>query len=154
MQAVSRLQHLVPATAVLVLAITVAWLSFTREPAAAFLFPRIIGSIMLLLAAWNFTRALLGMARVGDGLTLPVALNIAPGLLVMLVLVYFAAKFLGFYSAAWLAFLGVYSLYDPASHASASVWLRRLLITTAFMMVIYALFTLLLKVQTPRGLWF
>lgn len=150
---ISRVQHLIPATAVLALAITVAWLSFTREPADAFLFPRMIGSVMLLLAVWNFIRALLGMAKVGDGLTRDGVLSIAPGLCIMIVLVYFAARYLGFYSASYLAFLGIYSLYDPASHASAAAWVRRVLVTTAFMSVIYALFSLLLQVQTPRGLF-
>jgi hypothetical protein len=56
------------------LAATVTWLSFTREPADAFLFPRIISVVMVLLAAWNFARAALGLARVGAGFLIhPVA---------------------------------------------------------------------------------
>lgn len=149
----SRTQHLVPAAAVLVLAITVAWVSFTREPSEAFLFPRMIASVMLLLALWNFIRASLGMARVGEGLTRQEVGVIAPGLCVIVLLVYVAARYLGFYSASWLAFLSIYSLYDPASHASPAVWVKRVLITTAFLCVIYALFSLLLQVQTPRGLF-
>jgi hypothetical protein len=150
----SRLQHLVPASAILALALTVAWLSFTREPGDAFLFPRLIGVVMLLLAVWNFLRAVLGMARVGEGLSLTTLGNIAPGLLVLLVFVYVAAKALGFYAASWTAFLCLYSLYDPASHLAARTWLKRVVVTTAFMAVIYALFSLLLKVQTPRGMFF
>lgn len=151
---VSRTQHLIPATIILALAATVAYLSFIREPADAFLFPRMISSVMLLLSLWNFLRALLGMARVGDGLTLKTVVNITPGIVVMSVFVFFAAKFLGFYAASCAAFFCLYSLYDPASHLQASSWLKRLLITVAFMAVIYALFSLLLKVQTPRGLFF
>jgi len=30
---ITRVQHLIPATVILVLALSVAWLSFTREPA-------------------------------------------------------------------------------------------------------------------------
>jgi len=150
----SRLQHLLPATLVLILAVTVTWLSYTREPSDAFLFPRLISSVMVLLAIWNFLRALFGLAKVGDGLSGQTMLRIFPGVLVMLALVYFAAKTLGFYVASFLAFLCVYSLYDPASHLSAKSWIKRLVITAGFMVVIYALFTLLLKVQTPRGLYF
>ncbi len=151
---VSRAQHLIPAIAILALALIVAWLSYTREPAAAFLFPRLIGSVMLLLALWNFVRALLGMAKVGDGLRGTAVLNLLPGLVLLLVFVLFAAKYLGFYAASTAAFFGVYSLYDPASHLSLRSWLKRLVITIGFMAVIYGLFSLLLKVQTPRGLFF
>lgn len=149
----SRWQHLVPATLVLVLSLTVVWLSYTREPADAFLFPRLISSVMLVLAIWNFARALFGLARVGDGLTSGTLMRIAPGIAVMAVLVFLAAKALGFYAASYTAFLCVYSLYDPASHRKPGTWFKRLVITTGFMLVIYALFTLLLKVQTPRGLF-
>ncbi len=149
----SRVQHLVPGVIILVLAATVAYLSFTREPADAFLFPRFISSVMLLLAVWNFIRAFLGMARIGDGLSAPVVRNILPGVVIMSVFALFAAKYLGFYLASWFAFLSVYSLYDPASHLNVKTWARRVFVTTAFMAVIYCLFTLLLKVQTPRGLF-
>jgi hypothetical protein len=151
---VSRAQHLIPAAAILVLAVTVAWLSFTREPADAFLFPRIIGSVMLLLAVWNFTRAFLGLAKVGEGLSRTTMVRMAPGIIVMLIFVYFAAKALGFYVASYLAFVGIYSLYDPASHLSVHSWVKRTLVAAAFMFIIYCLFSLLLKVQTPRGLFF
>ena len=146
-----RAHHLVPAVLVLVLAGWVAWLSFTREPAGAFLFPRLIGSVMLALALWNVARAALGLSRVGDGLTLGGVATIAPGVLIMLALVLFAAKALGFYAASTLAFFALYSFYDPAPHTAWRSWARRLVVTLAFMLVIYCLFTLLLKVQTPRG---
>ena len=151
---VTRNQHLLPAIVILLLAITVVWLSFTQEPAAAFLFPRLIGSVMLLLAVWNFIRAVTGMARVGDGLNSKTAISLLPGVVVMIVFVLFAAKYLGFYVAATIAFLSLYSLYDPASHLRAQSWAKRMLVTAGFMAIIYALFSLLLKVQTPRGLFF
>ncbi|MFK8082605.1 MAG: tripartite tricarboxylate transporter TctB family protein [Granulosicoccus sp.] len=150
----TRAQHLVPASIILALALSVAYLSFTREPAAAFLFPRFIGSVMLLLALWNFLRAVLGMARIGDGLSAHVVRNLLPGVVLMSVFALFAAKYFGFYVASWVAFFSVFSLYDPASHLAVASWVKRVLITTLFMSVIYCLFTLLLKVQTPRGLFF
>jgi len=150
----NRLQHLLPAALVLILAVTVTWLSFTREPSDAFLFPRLISSVMIVLAIWNFIRAFLGLAKVGDGIEGQTVIRILPGIVVMIVLVYFAAKLLGFYVASFLAFLSVYSLYDPASHTAPKSWIKRLIITAMFMTVIYALFSLLLKVQTPRGLYF
>ena len=149
-----RIQHLFPAAMVLMLAAAVTWLSYTREPSDAFLFPRLISSVMIVLAIWNFVRAALGLAKVGDGIEGKTILRILPGVVVMIVLIYFAAKSLGFYVASFLAFLCAYSLYDPASHAAPRSWIKRLIITAVFMAVIYALFTVLLKVQTPRGHYF
>lgn len=149
----TRLQHLIPAVVILALSLTVAYLSFTREPAAAFLFPRFISAVMLLLAVWNFIRAALGVARVGDGLSNRLLMNLLPGVALMSVFVLFAAKYFGFYAASWVAFFSVYSLYDPASHLSINSWIKRLVVTSVFMIVIYCLFSLLLKVQTPRGLY-
>ena len=149
-----RVQHLVPAIAILVLAIVVAWLSYTREPAGAFLFPRLIATVMLVLAIWNGARVALGLARVGDGLDVKEAIAILPGVIVMLVYVLIAAKWLGFYVASFATFIILFSLYDPSSHLKSGTWLRRVAIAAGFMLVMYGLFSMLLKVQTPRGLYF
>ncbi|MEE9333692.1 MAG: tripartite tricarboxylate transporter TctB family protein [Granulosicoccaceae bacterium] len=149
----NRAQHIVPAILVLLLAGTVAWISFTREPADAYLFPRLIAGAMLILATWNFIRAAAGLAKVGGGVNAKELLAILPGLLVMVVFVFFAAKKLGFYVASITAFFVLYSLYDPSPHTKPMVWLKRVVISLMFMAVIYGLFTLLLKVQTPRGMF-
>jgi len=77
-----------------------------------------------------------------------------PGVVMMTFFILFAAKYFGFYAASFVAFLSVYALYDPASHLSIASWVKRLLVTSGFMLVIYGLFALLLKVQTPRGMFF
>ena len=92
----ASLQHVVPATLVLVLAVTVAWLSYTREPSDAYLFPRLISTVMLLLAVWNCCRAFLGLARVGEGLSMNTVRHIAPGLLVLSVFCLCCCKIAGF----------------------------------------------------------
>lgn len=148
----TRTQHSVPALAVLAVAALVTWLSFTEEPADAFLFPRVISVFFLGLALWNAYRALAGLARVGGGISASTALSIAPGLAVALAFVFWGATTLGFYTAGTLAFFAIYTLYDPAPLTSPSAWLKRAAVTAAFMAVIYALFTLLLQVQTPRGM--
>jgi ABC-type multidrug transport system permease subunit len=148
-----RMQHLVPATLVLALAATVTWLSFTREPADAFLFPRIISVVMVLLAAWNFARAALGLARVGAGFSYTQLLRLLPGVLVMCVYVFFAARWLGFYTASLATFVAIYALYDPAPHTALTSWLKRVAIAAIFIAIMYLLFSVLLKVQTPRGLF-
>ena len=104
-----RIQHLVPATIILVLGIWVAWISFTQEPSGAFLFPRLISVIMVLLAVWNFSRAALGFAKAGAGFYAYEIRNILPGLVVAAIYVFFAAKMLGFYVASIATFLIIYS---------------------------------------------
>ena len=149
----SRSQHLLPASTILLLAAAVAWLSYTQEPAAAYLFPRLIAAVMLVLAIWNFARAVLGLAKTGSGFDAFTLRNIIPGIIIAGILMFWAAKALGFYGASTIAFLAAYSLYDPAPHSSLKSWVKRLAVTAAFMPVMYGLFALLLRVQTPRGLW-
>lgn len=149
----ARLQHLVPGLAVAGLAGAVTWLSFTQEPADAFLFPQLISCVFLALALWNLARAVLGLSRVGAGIQRQTALAILPGLAVMLVCGYWAAKALGFYLASTLTVFVLLTLYDPAPLAEPRGWLRRIAITAGVIAVIYGLFALLLKVQTPRGLF-
>ena len=147
----SRAQHIVPAGLVLAVAALVAWLSFTQEPAEAFLFPRVVAVAFVGLAVWNFARAAMGLARVGGGIDSATALAVLPGLAVVAIYVFWGARALGFYTASTLAFFALYSLYDPAPWSAGRAWARRILVTAAFMGVIYALFALVLQVQTPRG---
>ena len=150
----SRTQHVVAATIILVVGAVVAWLSFTQEPAEAFLFPRLVAVFFVLFATWNFVRAATGLAKIGEGLRATTSLNILPGLAVALFYVFVAAEWLGFYTSSTLAFLIIFTLYDPVPVTDARGWVRRIYVTVLFMAVIYGLFTLLLKVQTPRGLLF
>ena len=152
MSTAKRLQHLLPNAVITALAAVVTWISFTQEPAAAYLFPRLISVIMLGLSVWSLARAVLGMSRAGTGLTAETALNLAPGLVLILLYVFWAAKTLGFYASSSLAFFLLFTIYDPTPLTSLRGWAKRIVITAAFMAVIYALFTLLLQVQTPRGI--
>ena len=154
MMKTDRLQHLIPATIIFGLAAVVVWLSFTQEPAGAFQFPRVISIVFILLAIWNFIRAATGLARVGRGIERSEAMNILPGMIVMLLLVFWGAKALGFYVASTIAFFAVYSLYDPAPISSIKDWLKRAVVTLVFMTIIYVLFSMVLQVHTPRGMFF
>jgi len=150
----SKLQHIIASSIVMLVAAMVTWISFTQEPADAFLFPRLIAIFFIGLAVWNFIRAISGLAKVGEGLDLTSFKNIIPGLLVMGIYVFFAAKALGFYLTSTIAFLLIFTIYDPARLDDGKAWLKRILVTLAFMVVMYGLFAMLLKVQTPRGIWF
>ncbi|MGK7752236.1 MULTISPECIES: tripartite tricarboxylate transporter TctB family protein [unclassified Roseovarius] len=149
-----RTQHIIASGLVAFVGIWVAWLSFTGEPARAFLFPRIISVVFVALALWTFGKALLGKTRVGPGLSVIAMRNILPGILVLLVYVFWAAPTLGFYTASTIAFFILLSLYDPAPHGEPSTWVKRVLITAGFLAVMYGLFALLLGVFTPREILF
>ncbi|MEO1779596.1 MAG: tripartite tricarboxylate transporter TctB family protein, partial [Pseudomonadota bacterium] len=106
------------------------------------------------LALWTFGKAVMGRTKVGNGLDARALRNILPGLIVALVLVYWAAKGLGFYTATTLAFFILLSLYDPAPHGAVKTWIKRALITAGFLAVMYGLFAGLLNVFTPREIFF
>lgn len=147
-----RVPGILPTGAVLLLACVVAWFSFTAFPAEAFLFPRLIAVAFLGLAVWAFARTALGLARAGSGLTGALLMRLAPGLAVMVVQIFWAAKAVGFYTSSCIAFLVILSLYDPAPRNRIGTWARQIGITLAFMAAIFVLFDLLLQVQTPRGI--
>lgn len=149
----SRTQHLIASSAILAAALVIAWLSFTREPAEAFLFPQLIAVFFVILALWNFLRAFLGLSKIGEGMTSGTALAILPGLLVTLIYVFWAARTFGFFVSSTVAFFLLYSIYDPEPVTDGRAWGKRVIVTTIFMAIIYGLFALLLKVQTPRGLF-
>lgn len=149
-----RTQHIIASGLVAAVGVAVTYVSYTQEPAAAFLFPRLISSVFVVLALWTFGKALLGRTKVGNGLDTRAMMNILPGLIVALVLVYWAAKGLGFYTATTIAFFILLTLYDPAPHNAAKSWIKRVLITAGFLAVMYGLFAGLLNVFTPREIFF
>lgn len=149
-----RSQHIIASGLVAAVGITVTYLSFTQEPAAAYLFPRIISTVFVVLALWTFGKAVLGRTKVGNGLSADAMGRILPGLVVALIFVFWAAKAVGFYTASTVTFFLLLSLYDPAPHTEFKTWIKRILITAGFLVVMYGLFALLLNVFTPREVFF
>ena len=149
-----RTQHIVASGLVAAVGIWITYVSYTAEPAAAFLFPRIISTVFVVLAIWTFGKALMGRTKVGNGLTADALKSILPGLIIALVFVYWAAETLGFYTASTVAFFILVSLYDPAPHGEVKSWIKRCLITAGFLAIMYGLFALLLNVFTPREIFF
>ena len=149
-----RTQHIIASGLVAAVGIVVTYISYTQEPAAAFLFPRLISTVFVVLALWTFGKALLGRTKVGNGLSRQAMANILPGLIVALVFVFWAAKTLGFYTASTITFFILLSLYDPAPHGEVKTWIKRVVITAGFLAVMYGLFAMLLNVFTPREIFF
>lgn len=149
-----RAQHIIASGLVAGVGVSVAYLSYTQEPAAAFLFPRLISTVFVVLALWTFGKAVMGRTKVGNGLSGEAMRHILPGLIVALIFVFWAAKTLGFYTASTITFFILLSIYDPAPHDLAKTWIKRALITAGFVAVMYVLFAMLLKVFTPREIFF
>jgi len=80
--------------------------------------------------------------------------NLAPGLAVSLIYIFWAAKGLVFYTATTGAFFILLSLYDPAPHGEVKTWIKRAVITAVFSTVMYLLFAQLLNVLTPKEVLF
>ncbi|SHJ51118.1 Tripartite tricarboxylate transporter TctB family protein [Shimia gijangensis] len=150
----SRFQHIIPSGLIFAVGCWIAFVSFTQQPAEAFLFPRLIASVFVVLSGWTFGKALLGKSRVGVGINRHMILNLTPGLFIAGIYVFWAAKFFGFYTASTAAFFILFSLYDPSPHSEVKTWVRRAITTAVFMLVMYGLFSLLLKVYTPREILF
>ena len=149
-----RTQHIIASGAVAAVGVWVCYISYTQQPAQAFLFPRMIATVFAVLALWTFGKAVMGRTKVGNGLSAQALKNIAPGLIVALIYVFWGAKTLGFYTGATLAFFILISIYDSAPHSALQSWIKRVAITAGFLAVMYGLFAQLLTVFTPRGLFF
>ena len=146
-------QHIIPAVIIAIIAVVVAWLSFTSEPKDAFLFPKVVSVVFVGLAIWNLIRATSGLSKTGEGLNKEQLKKITVGVVISAAYVLFLAKNLGFYVAATLTFFAISSLYDPEPWNEYKHWIKRIIITIIFIGVVYTLFAVTLKVQTPRGLW-
>ncbi|WP_308918323.1 tripartite tricarboxylate transporter TctB family protein [Jannaschia sp. LMIT008] len=149
-----RSQHVVASGIIAAVGLSVAWISWTQEPAAAFVFPRLIATVFAVLAVWTFLKALTGRTKVGAGLSGQAVRQLAPGLVVTLVYVFWAAQAIGFYTATALTVLILLVLYDPAPHGRAGTWAKRIAITAGFVAVMYGLFAGVLNVFTPREVFF
>lgn len=150
----NRAQQIIPSAIIAAVGLWVAYVSFTQQPAEAFRFPQLISIVFVALSLWTLGKAVLGHSGTGQGVSLAMVKNMLPGLLVLCIYVFWAAKGLGFYTATTIAFFVALSLYDPAPHGELKSWIKRIVITAGFMAVMYCLFALVLRVYTPREIFF
>jgi len=150
----NRTQHIFGSGLVFAVGLWVTWVSYTQQPAEAFLFPRLIATVFVVLAGWTFGKAVMGLSKVGNGVTRTMFINMLPGLVVALIYIFWAANTLGFYTATTIAFFILLTVYDPAPHNEIGTWIKRGVITAVFVAVMYGLFAMLLNVYTPREILF
>ncbi len=135
----------------LVLAAVLYWLGSSASNPDAFLFPRLISIGMGLLSI----AILVSTERRTTGTSHPAPpsfcwITVIPVLLVFFVYPW-AMETIGLYVTAFAAFLFIVSLYAPDPYSPRAI-AKRIGVSAAFISAIYAVFTLLLRVQTPQGI--
>ena len=119
--------------------------SFSGGNPEAYLFPRIITSIMLFLSLLLLIQHFYEKDHPIKKINIA---KLAPFFILIIIFILLGEN-LGFYLCASLMFLTICYFYYPEKKDMKKV-LFFLLIGAAFMMAIYFLFTFLLKVQVPR----
>lgn len=139
--------HFVPA--IVAVAISSAMVIAGRYPdyQEAYIFPNLLGVMMAVITFFLVVFQL--FEKKVDSLGSIPWLTLIPGLVIMFSYV-LIAEWLGFYLSAFIAFTLMGLTYNP--QISAGMVYRCLPIAFVFTAVLYAVFKLLLQVQTPMGL--
>ena len=140
-----NIKNIVSVLVAISLSILLVVASFSGGHSEAYLFPRIITSIMLVLSLLLLIQHFYGKNHPKK--TINIA-KLAPFFILIIIFILLGEN-LGFYLCASLMFLTICYFYYPEKKDVKKV-LFFLLIGAAFMMAIYFLFTFLLKVQVPR----
>ena len=130
---------------VMILSVLLAFASFGAGNSEAYLFPRIITSIMLLLSLL----LLVFYFNKKDNQTETINISRLSPILILIIFFIFTGEYLGFYFSTSIIFLTVCYFYFPQKKDVKKL-VHILLIGACFMTAIYFLFSFLLKVQVPR----
>jgi len=140
-----KIKNLAIVIFVMILSILLAIASFGAGNPEAYLFPRIITSIMLLLSLLllvfhfyekNYQTETINISRLSP-------------ILILIIFFIFTGEYLGFYFSTSIIFL-IICYFNFPQKKDVKKLLFFLLIGTFFMTTIYFLFSFLLKVQVPR----
>ena len=142
-----KINNLTSLICILFISILLAYASFTggsENTSEAYLFPKLITSVMIILSSFSlifyFLNKTLSVAEV-DVKKLSVYL-------ISLILFIFFAEIVGFYFLAILLFF-INSYYYSEDKKIKNI-IQNTIITIIFMLFIYFLFSVMLKVQVPR----
>ena len=123
----------------------------SAQNSEAFLFPNFISGVLCVIALAILINSFRHQADKTERKSIP-WLIILPALVIFVLYLAFVEQ-IGFYVASFTAFAAIVLIYIPQQFNVAQS-LKILLIGLAFMAALYSLFTILLKVQLPRGLFF
>ena len=139
-----KISKLISVIFILLLSTLLAYVSFSGGTPEAYLFPKIITSVMMILSSlalvFYFFDKEENFAKV-DIKKLSIYL-------ISLILFISFGEFLGFYFLAILLFIIISYFYSERK--TIKTFIYNLLVTFLFMICTYFLFSILLKVQVPR----
>ena len=142
-----KINNLTSLICILFISILLACASFTggsENTSEAYLFPKLITSVMIILSSFSlifyFLNKTLSVAEI-DIKKLSVYL-------VSLIIFIFIGETIGFYLLAILLFF--INSYYYSENKNIKKIIQTIIITTIFMLFIYFLFSIMLKVQVPR----
>lgn len=124
--------------------------SFSGSNQEAFLFPNVVSVIMVIIALISVFNSVKTI-HTEKPILIPWSL-ILPAI-VIFILYLALAEIVGFYVCSFAAFLALVCIYKPGS-LNLKRFVRILVTDVIFIGGLYCLFSLLLKVQLPRGLFF
>ena len=128
----------------LILSILLAYASFSGDSSEAYLFPKLLSSVMIILSTFSTITYFYNKSEKIAKIDIK-KLSIY---LCSLVLFLIFGEFLGFYFLALLIFLITCFFYSEKKNKKIIFY--NFLITLFFMLFVYFLFSILLKVQVPR----
>ena len=134
----------------LVCAVILSIAGFSGSNQEAFLFPNVVSVIMVIIAGFAVYNSRNTLQK-EKSIRIPWPL-ILPAIAIFII--YLAlAETVGFYTCSFIAFVTLVSIYMPGS-ITLNRFVRIFITGLIFMGGLYCLFSLLLKVQLPRGFLF
>jgi hypothetical protein len=139
-----KINNLASVIFILLISIMLAYASFSGKQSEAYLFPKIITSVMIILSSLSLVIYFFEKTKKITEVNIS-KLSIY---LISLILFIFFGEILGFYFLTIILFLTVCYFYSEQKNFKIIIY--NILITSLFMLFIYLLFSILLKVQVPR----
>jgi hypothetical protein len=142
-----KINNLTSLISILIISITLGYVSFTggtETTSEAYLFPKLITSVMIILSSFSLVFYLMNK----NSSVANIDIKKLSVYLVSLILFIFLGETIGFYFLAILLFL-INSYYYSEIKSLKNI-IQNTIITIMFMTFIYILFSIMLKVQVPR----
>ena len=142
-----KINNLTSLISILIISISLGYVSFTggvETTKEAYLFPKLITTVMIILSTFSLIIYFLNKTKSFSEINIQ-KLSVY---LISLILFIFLGETIGFYFLAILIFL-INSYYYSESK-NLKRFIQNIVVTILFMVFIYLLFSVMLKVQVPR----